>query len=363
MKSEFLFPKEQVIMNLNRANHQRRRGSGADSRRGLRRLRPTVMALEGRALLSTFTVSNTADGGGKSRVFDIRGGSVAISGPTASGGHARAGGGLDNDGGTLSPDRAALHGHRARAGGLLHDGAAAPTDAALRGDTALGGSGLFSARKATLHTRRGHSRRTSPGPILSDNFNGTGGVPKNWTQILGHAGDIQEKPHALTITDSTGGSAGIASVASGFNPQKVVTTDQVQINGVNSNGNAIFGFIGLSSTGSLTGYLAAGIDAHGNVFVVEQDSSIPQTIVPIGVDQIYKGGPIQLTFIVNAKGVQVMAPGFNSGEVSFKNLNNFSLAAAFGNGAIPALVGASQPNEKGGSAIFGSIKVSTALGR
>ncbi len=40
--------------------HQRRRGSGAGGRRGLW-LRPTVMALEGRALLSTLTVSNTDD--------------------------------------------------------------------------------------------------------------------------------------------------------------------------------------------------------------------------------------------------------------------------------------------------------------
>jgi hypothetical protein len=202
--------------------------------------------------------------------------------------------------------------------------------------------------------------------ILFDNFNGTGGVPTNWMQILGASGDIKEKPHNLTITDSTGHSAGIASIlpSSVFNPQGVVTTNQAQINSVNPDGNAIFGLIGLSKSGSLTGNLAAGIDAHGNVFIVVQDPSIPQTIVPIGVDTSYKGGSILLNFIINSKGVEVTAPGFTSGEVLFsKDLHNFSLAAAFGNGAIPALVGASQPQTTGGSASFASIKVSTAVGR
>ena len=50
-------------MNRNRASDQRRRGSGADGGRGRRRLRPTVMALEDRTLLSTFTVTSTADDG------------------------------------------------------------------------------------------------------------------------------------------------------------------------------------------------------------------------------------------------------------------------------------------------------------
>jgi hypothetical protein len=203
------------------------------------------------------------------------------------------------------------------------------------------------------------------GQILQDNFNGTGGVPKNWEQILGSSGAVVEKPHDLTITDSTGTSAGIASIlpSSVFDPRGVVTTNQAQINSVNTNGNAIFGLIGLNNSGSLTGNLAAGIDAHGNVFIVEQDPSIPQTIVPIGVDKGYSGGSILLNFIVNSTGVEVTAPGFNSGEVLFnKDLHNFSLASAFSNGAIPTLVAASQPNETGGSASFGSITVSTALG-
>jgi hypothetical protein len=212
----------------------------------------------------------------------------------------------------------------------------------------------------------GLSSQASSGQILFDDFNGTGGVPKNWVQIPGAPGDVEEKPHDLTITDSTGKSTGIVSTLSTsvFNPQGVVTTIQAQINSVNPDGNAIFGLLGLSASGSQTGYLAAGIDAQGNIFIVVQDPSIPPTIVPIGVDTSYKGGSILMNFIINSTGVEVTAPGFNSGEVLFsKDLNNFSLKAAFSNGAIPALVGASQPNEKGGSASFGSIGVSTAPGR
>ena len=48
-------------MNTTRSRKQRRRGPGANSRR--RRLWPTVMALEGRTLLSTFMVTSTADDG------------------------------------------------------------------------------------------------------------------------------------------------------------------------------------------------------------------------------------------------------------------------------------------------------------
>jgi hypothetical protein len=232
----------------------------------------------------------------------------------------------------------------------------------MRGNTARVGSDLFSTRHATLR-RRGLSSPKSTVQILSDTFNATGGVPKNWMQILDARGMVAEKPHDLTITDSAGNSTGIVSTLSKshFNPVGVVTTNQAQINGVNPAGNAIFGLIGLSSTGSLTGYLAAGIDEKGNVFIVEQDPSIKQTIVPLGRDKSYKGGSILITFNVDLFGLEVRAPGFDSGKVFFnQKLNNFSLAAAFSNGAIPALVAASQPTEKGGSASFESISVSTA---
>jgi hypothetical protein len=209
----------------------------------------------------------------------------------------------------------------------------------------------------------GLSSQASIGQILFDDFNGTGGVPKNWLQIPGDQGDVTEKPHDLTITDPTGASNGIVLPSSNFPPQGVKTTIQAQINRVNSDGNAIFGLVGLSAQGSLTGYLAAGIDAQGNVFIIEQDPSIQQTIVQLGVDQTYKGGSIAMSLIIdsNSETVTVTAPGFSHPAVPF--VAKFSLAAAFSNGAIPALVGASQPNTKGGSASFGSIGVSTALGR
>jgi hypothetical protein len=58
----------------------------------------------------------------------------------------------------------------------------------------------------------------------------------------------------------------------------------------------------------------------------------------------------------------VTVQSFNSGEIHFsKDLLGFSLAAAFSNGAIPAIVAASQPNEKGGLVSFSSISVATAV--
>jgi hypothetical protein len=142
-----------------------------------------------------------------------------------------------------------------------------------------------------------------------------------------------------------------------------VTTDKVQINGINPNGEAIFGFIGPSGRASSTGFLAAGTDAHGHVFIFEKDPSIPQTIVPIGVDTGYTGGPVHMTLTINSRGVKLSAGSFKSGEIAFTELHNFSLKAAFRHGAIPALGTASQPNETGGAASFRSIRVSTRPSR
>ena len=50
-------------MNRIEAKSERRRERLADARRGRLRLRPAVLALEGRALLSTLTVINTSDSG------------------------------------------------------------------------------------------------------------------------------------------------------------------------------------------------------------------------------------------------------------------------------------------------------------
>ena len=277
----------------------------------------------------------TLSGGRKSRVFDIEGGSLALEGLTITGGRAVRGGGILNDGGTLALDHVVLRGNHARAGGgLFNNGTTTLSDVVLRGNTARVGSGLFSTRKATL-TRRSLSRPASTGQILFENFNGTGGVPTHWNQFEGQPGDVVEKRHNLTITDSTGNSAGIASTAKTvpFNPVGVKTTNVAQINSLNSNGNAFFGLIGENAQDSPAGYLAAGIDAHGNVFIA---SSIAPTLKPtpklIGVVKGYSGKSITLTFTINSMGVEVDGGGFKSGLIPFKDLSNFSLAAAFPDG-------------------------------
>jgi hypothetical protein len=59
----------------------------------------------------------------------------------------------------------------------------------------------------------------------------------------------------------------------------------------------------------------------------------------------------------------VTAQSFNSGEIHLsKDLLGVSLAAAFSNGAIPAIVAATQPNEKGGLVSVSLISVATAVG-
>jgi hypothetical protein len=97
----------------------------------------------------------TIQGDGKSRVFEIRGGSLALQGVTISGGRADRGGGIRNDGGTLALDRVVVRGNSARGGGgLFNDGAAALSDVVIGGNRARIGSGLFSTRRATLTWRR-----------------------------------------------------------------------------------------------------------------------------------------------------------------------------------------------------------------
>ena len=162
-------------MNRIEVKSERRRSSVSKVNRS-QRVRPTVMALEARTLLSTLTVNSTADDGsagtlrwaigqanasnvadtivfsslfntpqtitltggsllltetatttitgpganllsvngdGKSRVFDIDGASAAISALTITGGSADEGGGLRNEGGTLSLTDATVSGNSA----------------------------------------------------------------------------------------------------------------------------------------------------------------------------------------------------------------------------------------------------------
>lgn len=195
--------------------------------------------------------------------------------------------------------------------------------------------------------------------VLSDNFNSnSGGVPANWTQILDPNGSIVEKMNDLTITDRTGNTAGIASSKPPYNPEGVSSTIVVQINSVSANGNAICGVIGpaIPSPGNPPDVeLGAGIDALGNVFVVAGGPGSSPVI--LGTASGYSGGKTTLTLVIYSDHVSVTAAGY-TGDKPFSDLGNFSLSA-FKNAAIPALVGASQPNQKGGQASFGSITVTT----
>jgi hypothetical protein len=433
----------------------KRRKPTLDAVRRRPRLRPTVSELEGRTLLSTFTVNSTADNGstgtlrwaldqanasnqaeriGFSSLFNtphtirLTGGPLVLSDPagititgpgenflsitgnkasrvisvtpgsaaslsdfTITGGNVHGnGGGIRNNGGTLALDDIVIRGnsagmggglynngavtltdvtirgnHARKGGGVFNDGSATLTNVVTRSNTTVAGSGVFSTRTATL-TRNGLSSEAST-TILSDNFtkNVTGGVPTNWAVLpTPFAGTYAESSGNVKITvgNSAQGSAGILAELPppGFSPLNVTTTITAQINGVNQSGNAVFGLIGLSSKGTETGYLAAGIDAEGVVVIVEQEAGISE-IVPIKKDANYNGGSILMKFVISPTGVEVSAPGYDSTFLRFnsKNLSNFSLTSAFGSGAFPALVAANQPSASNGAASFGSIDVTT----
>jgi hypothetical protein len=275
--------------------------------------------LEGRTLLSTFTAKNLAH---------------------------------DGNVGTMRPASDTL----------------APDQVGIRNNTVHWGSGLSGAHDVT-DARRVHSRRAATGTIISQTFNDTKSPPQGWVQFTQYGTVAQSPKTFLTITDTSGSSAGIMSTAKTvpFNPVGVMTKMTAQISQISSSplGNAVFGLLGLNGT-ALVGELAAGIDAQGNVFAVVYDPAqkISQpTIVPVGVDKGYTGGAVTMTFSINSTGVQITAGSTTFPMLSFsKDLDNFSLNTAFPKGAIPALVAASQPKQKGGAASFQSINVSTGSG-
>jgi hypothetical protein len=128
--------------------------------------RPRMITLQGGPLTVTDVATTTIagpgarrlaiSGAGRSRVFDVRGGSLALSGLTVTGGRADNGGGIRNDGGRLSLTGIVLRGNsvRIRGGGLFNDGWAALLDVTFRGNKARAGSGLFNTRAATFTWRR-----------------------------------------------------------------------------------------------------------------------------------------------------------------------------------------------------------------
>jgi hypothetical protein len=83
-------------------------------------------------------------GNGKGSVFEVQGGSLALSGLTIAGGRAKNGGGILNDGGRLSLTDVMLRNNSARVlgGGLFNDGAATLTHVTVSGDSASVGGGI-----------------------------------------------------------------------------------------------------------------------------------------------------------------------------------------------------------------------------
>jgi hypothetical protein len=122
--------------------------------------RPTITLIGGPLVLTdpaTTTILGpgakrlTIRGGGKGRVFDIEGGSLALQRLTVTGGRADRGGGIRNEDGTLALDHVVLRGNHADVdGALFNDGKATLTHVVIHGNSARVGFGLFSTRNATL---------------------------------------------------------------------------------------------------------------------------------------------------------------------------------------------------------------------
>ncbi len=108
----------------------------------------------------------TINGAGRSRVFDVQGGSVALSGMTITGGNGKLGGGLLNAGGTVSLNRVVVRGNRALVGGVANFGTMSLTRVVIRGNHALVGGGLYNDGTATLTNVLIHGNRARVGSRL-----------------------------------------------------------------------------------------------------------------------------------------------------------------------------------------------------
>jgi hypothetical protein len=97
----------------------------------------------------------TISGGGRSGVFDIEGGSLALSGLTITRGRARNGGGIRNEHGRLSLTGVIIRDNRASmGGGLYNDGRTTFSGVSIESNHARIGPELFNTRAATLLWRR-----------------------------------------------------------------------------------------------------------------------------------------------------------------------------------------------------------------
>ncbi len=109
----------------------------------------------------------TLKGDGKRRIFDVRGGSLALSGVAITGGRAERGGGIRNDDGTLSLTDVVVRNNSARksGGGLFNSGTATLTDVTVRGNHADVGGNVanFGTLSLTRVTMGGNSTRPGTG--------------------------------------------------------------------------------------------------------------------------------------------------------------------------------------------------------
>jgi hypothetical protein len=101
----------------------------------------------------------TLSGGGNSRVFDIEGGSLDLSGVTITGGKADRGGGVLNEGGRLALTEVVIRGNRARmGGGLYSDGRTTFSRVLIDDNHATVGPDVFNTRAATILWRRSRAQ-------------------------------------------------------------------------------------------------------------------------------------------------------------------------------------------------------------
>jgi parallel beta-helix repeat protein len=112
----------------------------------------------------------TIQGKGKSRVFDIDGGSLALSRVNIIGGHAGKGtaGALRNDGGTLRLKHVTIGGNRAFVdGGLFNEGRTTLSGVTIKNNRALIGGNVFNTTRATFHWQRTRAVHQGRGPVSS----------------------------------------------------------------------------------------------------------------------------------------------------------------------------------------------------
>jgi RTX calcium-binding nonapeptide repeat (4 copies) len=147
----------------------------------------------------------TVSGNHASRVFDITGGSAALSGLTITGGSATfSGGGLYSSSGNLSLTNVTVSGNSAlQGGGLFNQGTETLTDVTVSGNFADAGGGLFSNGPSTLInvTVSGNSATEGGGLYISSNTMSLTNVTVSGNSATG-GGGLSANGGATTLTNT-----------------------------------------------------------------------------------------------------------------------------------------------------------------